>query len=193
MQCSPKQIGEYLDAAGVVPLCLIADACGVFAVKQGRAFARECADEQVFWVSKDNAVAIGRAYRAEEPTSSLKSAQAALFRAASRYGIVPSANASVISRASVMTLRLDAEIKRLRNAGALQAFNVAYQKRRENRTASGHGFMTYAAALSRLRKLLIARLASGNWNGSGMQMSVTALFEEIFRDVTGPPSKPSAG
>jgi hypothetical protein len=80
-----------------------------------------------------------------------------------------------ITRASEAATKIDGYLEGMRKSGQLQQFNSQFKLRRMAATARGEGFMSYASALSRLRRALIPLLVGGRTVGP-----VQSLFAEIF-------------
>lgn len=79
-----------------------------------------------------------------------------------------------MGRAEAGAKNLDVYMETMRKNGQLAVFNQKYKRERAAATASGRGFMTYSAALARLRRVLIPIMATG------VQQGVGTLFAQIF-------------
>jgi hypothetical protein len=74
-------------------------------------------------------------------------------------------NDVAISRARDAAIRIDSYLKAMMANGTPREFNRAFERRRMEAIANGHGFMTFARATARLRKALIPLLANGRTIG----------------------------
>jgi hypothetical protein len=102
-------------------------------------------------------------------------AEAALHAAARDQRITLTPNATAMDHAATGAKHLDGYMESLRKSGQLSVFNGRYKRERAAATASGCNFMTYSAALARLRRVLIPIMTSG------VQQGVGTLFEQIFQ------------
>jgi hypothetical protein len=80
----------------------------------------------------------------------------------------------MLDRAASAVKNLDSFLETMRRNGTLAVFNGRYKRERAAATASGRNFLSYSAALARLRRVLIPIMATG------VQQGVGTLFEQIF-------------
>jgi hypothetical protein len=182
-----KSVLDYLRACGV-PICII-ETDGVCVFRAGGKIDNALA---VYWAgprsemyddwlsetpeSKTVAAQVVKAAKtlAGKSCPDLATATEALQRAAVQWRVTLTLHATMMDRAGRAVKDIDAYLESLRKSGALAVFNGRYKRERAAATASGRGFMTYSAALARLRRLLIPIMASG------VQHDVGSLFTQIF-------------
>jgi hypothetical protein len=88
------------------------------------------------------------------------------------------AHSDLLVRVKAATQRLAASVEHARTAGHLQAFNIQYKARRLAALAERKTFMSYAAALKRLRGELAREAASRS--GAVTKAETTDLFKAVF-------------
>jgi hypothetical protein len=86
---------------------------------------------------------------------------AALREAAAGHGVTLTEHEIAVARAKDATQRINAFVDSMRKTGSLQVFNRHYKAARAAALARGESFMSYTAALGRLRSQIAARLAAG--------------------------------
>jgi hypothetical protein len=82
---------------------------------------------------------------------------------------------AAITRAGNAARRLDDFMDGLKGSGILREFTKAYRRHRPAAAESGHGFMSYSCAETRLRLSLIPLLMNG-----GKPVVGASLFATIF-------------
>lgn len=151
-------VDEYLDACGVVPICIIKLDEG-FSYSMGRKKVHLPDVVNIHWVTNQTqAIQITRAARSHGLQTDKAMAERVLQTAASSYGVQLTTNVVVMTRATIATTRLREIIEMLDQTGMLRDFKKAYRLHRLAATARGDGFMTYKTAMQRFRRAMIMLL-----------------------------------
>lgn len=163
----PKPVRDYLQEFGLACICIAPD--GRTGVTRDLAHVGAVA---AAWWAKDAATAhaVVRAIGEHVPAS-LEAATAEILAAAKRIEVVLSEHSVVVARAQGAVDQLSAKLTTAQQNGALKFFNSEYRRRREEAKASGNGFMSYNAAMARLRKLLASAAAGAR---------VSDLVRQVF-------------
>ncbi len=82
----------------------------------------------------------------------LSTATAAVHRSAASLGAALTPGDIVIERAGDAAERLDAYLDAMKRSGVLKEFNAAFKRRRMEAAMRGGGFISYATAMTRLRR-----------------------------------------
>jgi hypothetical protein len=165
-----KAAVAYLAASGAVPITVI-DRDGVGVVIVGRTSDTVAGR---WWIHAHAAARVAaQARRFAGIAPDVASAIAAVQRSAALLGAILTADDVAISRAGAAMQRLDAMIETMRADGTLRQFNVRYKAGRAEAAAEGRGFISYGAAMQRLKLALIPGLQSGK--------PIAGLFAEVFR------------
>jgi hypothetical protein len=115
-----------------------------------------------WWINERDAAPVGKAARRHAGRDpDLSAATAAVHRSAASLGATLTPRDIAIERAGDAAARLDSHIEAMRGSGVLKEFNAAFKRRRMEATMRGKGFMTYANAMTRLRRALIPMLSGG--------------------------------
>jgi hypothetical protein len=169
-----RSVAEYLDAAGVAPICIIEFSTGCFLYSVLR--SRINAAISVHWVDRQFAIKIARLARRNGAHNDKMSAERELHRAASHYRVHLTPHLIAVSRAQIAAKKLLAYLNVLNQTGDLAAFNKEYKRRRMAATANGHSFMTYKTAMMRFRRAIITMLIE-------KRAIELPLFDEVFGET----------
>ena len=107
-------------------------------------------------------------------TPDAEAAISALAMAAQELRVTLTPHDVAISRAVEAAAKLDRYFEAMRRSGQLAMFNQQYRQRRMEAVACGRGFMSWSAAMARLRAALIPLLI-GN-----ATVAPQSLFSQIF-------------
>jgi hypothetical protein len=129
-----------------------------------------------YWLPADKARSVAaRARSIAGGTDGVEAVVAAVKEAAVQCRVTLTPHDIAISRAHAMAERLDAFMDALKGNGTLREFTRAYKRRRIAAAERGEGFMSYGAALARLRRAMIPILQNG-----GKAVIGASIFAEIF-------------
>lgn len=151
---------QYLQASGATAICLIQrddDSACCFKVSRRGEGPDAVA---VFWLDETLAVSVARIARRKAGSSpSLECAALALHQAAEARGTTLTPGHLALARATALSAKLDAVLKRMQHGGKLAEFNREYRRRRTSANLRGDGYMSFASARARLHRAIITRLA----------------------------------
>jgi hypothetical protein len=166
-----KRAVEYLAACGATAITVI-DRDGNASIIIGKTATGIVAAR--WWIAAQDAqrVASGARRLAGEGAEVSEVIEAVQRSAGSlRAALTPDEVA--IRRAADSMMRLDAKIEAMKRDGTLRDFGARYKAARMRAKSEGRGYLSYNQALSRLKKLLIPALTSGQ--------PISGLFNQIFR------------
>jgi hypothetical protein len=128
-----------------------------------------------WWLPATQATAVGRAARQlAGPDADVTRLSEAIHEAARRRRVALTPHDVAMARAAQHATAVDRALEILRRSGELRRFNREYQQRREWAQARQERFVGYGVAFSRLRKAVMAIMASG---GEPTRLD----FAELFR------------
>jgi hypothetical protein len=164
---------EYLVASGATAIS-ITDRDGVCSFHVVHKIDPRAISVQ--WLPETKARAVVKQARQDAGRSpDAATAARALAQAAADHRTTLTPNDVAISRARDASRKIEQYMQSLRGTGTLKEFNRAYKQHRVAATARGQGFMSYATATARLRRVLIPLLVNGRTIGPAQ-----SLFAEIF-------------
>ena len=173
---SSREALEYLALSGAV-------AISVRPTEAGSKIIAKCdpGAAVVGWCSEKNGKPVIRlAQRILEKEFALASAadvvsaESAVRKAANDLQALLTPHETAISRATASVARLEALVDDMRQNGQIAEFNRMYKRGRAAAAARGARFMTYNAAMTRLRRALVPLLVGGDRPAPGK------LLAEIF-------------
>ena len=166
---------DYLHASGATAIC-VTESDGVAALQVCRNVASIDNLVSVQWLDERQAVAVARdARRGEGYRPDAETVSAELRRAALAHHATLTPDDVARSRAENGAHRIERHLEAMRQSGGLRQFNAEYRRRRSDASAQGHGFMSYSAAMTRLRHALIPHLMAQSVG------PMQSIFERVFR------------
>ena len=164
---------DYLQASGAAAISVIADADGV-AISVGLKLDAV----SVFWLPAGEAIAVTRRARTIAGGDvDVEGMIAALTESAAHHRATLTEHTVAVARADEAAKKLDAYLAHLRACGGMAEFLQQYKARRIAAAARGKGFMSFATAMSRLKRELVLLLMNGGEPKVG-----PSLFARIFTE-----------
>jgi hypothetical protein len=182
MEIPSRTVTEYLIASGVVAICTIRLADGVLDFRLARDLGKLAMGGVeivcVHWLAgrQQAAKVMRNAKKIAKGTRDEVCAHAALHSAAILNGAHLTPHRTVLARTESAARRLAMRVNDAAVQGQLKLFNAEFRRRRLLATARGEGFMNYATARRRFRRVIIGRLIV---SGATQQ---TNLYDEVFRE-----------
>jgi hypothetical protein len=161
----------YLEASGARAISIITDVDGA-AISVGM----KPGATVIFWLPQQHSRSVAARARTIAGDNPDTDAAISALREAAAHGRVTLTEHNIaISRAHAMAERLDAFMDSMRGTGVLKEFTRTYKQRRIAAAERGEGFMSYGAALARLRQAMIPILMN-----NGKPVVGASLFAEVF-------------
>jgi hypothetical protein len=160
----------YLVASGAAAISILDDG----SIKAGAKLDRRAV--MAWRLPEAQAITVSRtARKIAGDASDVETMAAALQEAAAAHGIALTEHDVAMARARSAVARVESFMASLQSTGRLRAFNELYKAQRQAAVAQGRRFISYGAAMRRLRVEIGARLAAGG------DLHAPGMLAEVFR------------
>jgi hypothetical protein len=169
----PKTATDYLAASGATAIA-VTEIDGICTFRIGHKVDFAISVQWALSTMAKSIVKQARLNAGLDPDAA--TAGRALTRAAVSHRQLLTSNDAAMARAGATMERIDAAFKAMNRSGQMQEFNRMFRRRRNEAAAEGKGFMTFSAAMGRLRQAIVKYPAAEITIGP-----VESLFTEVLR------------